>query len=89
MAEGCNSLVLGLEKKAVIKAREEAQDWQRYDMNYNCVFLLKTTTIPYTLPQFLRRKQHFWFIHGLGLYQHVSNKMAVLLVLYMLITRGV
>ena len=30
-AKGCNYLVLGLEKKAVIKAREEAQDWQTYD----------------------------------------------------------
>ena len=38
-AKGCNYLMLGLEKKAVIKAREEAQDWQTYDMNYNCVFL--------------------------------------------------
>lgn len=36
VAKGCNYLVLGLEKKAVIKAREEAQDWQTYDtcMNY-------------------------------------------------------
>lgn len=31
VAKGCNYLVLGLEKKAVIKAREEAQDWQTYD----------------------------------------------------------
>ena len=51
-----NYLVLGLEKKAVIKAREEAQDWQRYDMIIVYVFFaweVKTTTIQYTLAQFL------------------------------------
>ena len=88
MATGCSGLMLGLEKKAVIKAREEAQDWQTYDMIIVCFFSaweVKTTTIHFGTvsshaeteqhQDVVSRKQHLWFIHGLGLDQHVSNKM--------------
>ena len=100
VATGCSGLMLGLEKKAVIKAREEAQDWQTYDMIIVCFFSaweVKTTTIHFGTvsshaeteqhQDVVSRKQHLWFIHGLGLDQHVSNKMDLLSVLHMLITR--
>ena len=74
-------------------------------LNYNCVCLfclgsendnhtvhfatISSHAEPEEHEDVVSRKQHFWFIHGLVLDQHVSNKMAVLLVLYMLITRGV
>ena len=100
VAKGCNHPVLGLEGKAVIQAREEAQDWQRYDtvrmiiVYFFTAWEVKTTTIQYCSSHaeteqhedVVSRKQHIWFIHGLGLDQYVSNKR---LVLHMLITSGV